>query len=133
MKYTVTFLPDTVNVTVDDNTSLFKAVKAAGVYVLSSCGGKGNCGKCKVIVKQGGVESGKSRSFLSAEETGRGYVLACLSRVKSDLVVEIPPESRMQAKHKIATGAKTEDILKLMESAGGCLESRISRVYLELN
>ena len=133
MKRKVTFLPDNVTVDVDDNTNLFRAVKASGVYVLSSCGGKGNCGKCKVIIKEGTVESGKSRSFLSAEEAERGYVLACLSRVKSDLIVEIPQESRMQAKHKIATGAKTDELIKLMQSAGGCLESRIKRVHLELS
>ena len=132
MKHTVTFLPDNVSVIVEDNTNLFKAVKAAGVYVLSSCGGKGNCGKCKVVIKTGTVEGGKTRSFLSAEEAERDYVLACHSRVKSDLTVEIPQESRMQAKHKIATGAKTEEILKLMKQAGGCLESRIHRIYLEL-
>jgi uncharacterized 2Fe-2S/4Fe-4S cluster protein (DUF4445 family) len=133
MKHKITFLPDNISLLVDDNTNLFKAVKAAGLYVLSSCGGKGNCGKCKVIIQEGKTESGKSRSFLSAEETERGYTLACLTRVKSDLVVEIPPESRMQAKHKIATGAKTEELLKLMANAGGCLESRISRVFLELS
>ncbi len=133
MKYKVTFLPDNATVEVDSNTNLFKALKAADVYVLSSCGGKGNCGKCKVVVKQGSVDGGKSRSFLTEEEAGRGYVLACMSRVKSDLTVEIPPESRMQARHKIATGAKTDELIRLMESAGGCLESRISRVYLDLN
>lgn len=133
MKHKVTFLPDTVTVSVEDNANLFKAVKAAGVYVLSSCGSKGNCGKCKVVIREGKVESGRSRSFLTAEEAGRGYALACLSRVKSDLVVEIPPESRMQAKHKIATGARTEDLLKLMADAGGCLESRTTRVCLELS
>jgi uncharacterized 2Fe-2S/4Fe-4S cluster protein (DUF4445 family) len=133
MKYKVTFLPDNAAIDVDANTSLFKASKAAGVYVLSSCGGKGNCGKCKVIVTKGAVESEKSRSFLTREEVERGYVLACLSKVTGDLVVEIPPESRMQAKHKIATGAKTDEIIRLMASAGGCLESRIRRVYLELS
>jgi uncharacterized 2Fe-2S/4Fe-4S cluster protein (DUF4445 family) len=133
MKHKITFLPDNISIPVDDNTNLFKAVKAAGLYVLSSCGGKGNCGKCKVVIKEGKSESGRSRSFLSAEETGRGYTLACLTRVRSDLVVEIPPESCMQAKHKIATGAKTEELLKLMAQAGGCLESRISRVCLELS
>ncbi len=132
MKYKVTFLPDKASVDVDANTNLFKASRAAGAYVLSSCGGKGNCGKCKVVVKQGSVDSGKSRSFLTKEEEERGYVLACLSKVTSDLTVEIPPESRMQAKHKIATGAKTDEIIRLMASAGGCLESRIKRVYLEL-
>lgn len=133
MKFKVTFLPDNASVEVGANTNLFKAARAAGVYVLSSCGGKGNCGKCKLVVRQGSVESGKSRSFLTKEEVERGYVLACLSKVTSDLVVEIPPESRMQAKHKIATGAKTDEIIRLMESAGGCLESRIRRVYLELS
>lgn len=133
MKHTITFVPDNVTVTVDVNTNLFKAVKSAGVYVLSSCGGKGNCGKCKVIVKEGTVEPGKSRSYLSAEELERGYVLACHSKVTSDLVVEIPQESRMQAKHKIATGANTDEIIRFMEAAGGCLESRIRRVYLEIS
>ncbi len=133
MKRTVTFLPDNATVSVDDNTSLFKAVKAAGVYVLSSCGGKGNCGKCKVVIKEGTVERGTSNSYLSPEEIKRGYVLACHSQVTSDLIVEIPQESRMQAKHKIATGARTEEIMKLMQEAGGCLESRISRVYLEIS
>jgi len=133
MKHKITFLPDNVTLSVDDNASLFNAVKAAGVYVLSSCGGKGNCGKCKVVIKEGKVDSGKSGSYLSKEEAERGYVLACHSKVKSDLVVEIPQESRMQAKHKIATGAKTEELLKMMKSAGGCLESRIKRIYLELS
>jgi uncharacterized 2Fe-2S/4Fe-4S cluster protein (DUF4445 family) len=132
MKRTITLKPDNVTVTVDDNTNLFKAVKAAGVYVLSSCGGKGNCGKCKVVIKEGSVKPGKSGSYLTAEEQGRNYVLACHSTVTSDLVVEIPPESRMQAKHKIATGAKTEELLTLMQAAGGCLESRIKRIYLDI-
>jgi len=39
----------------------------------------------------------------------------------------------MQAKHKIATGAKTDELLKLLEAAGGCLESRIRRIYLEMS
>ncbi len=133
MKRKITFQPDTITVEVDDKTSLFRAAKAAGVYVLSSCGGKGNCGKCKLVVKEGAVDPGKSRSFLSAEEADRGYILACLSKATGDVTLEVPPESRMQARHKIATGAKTEELLRLMESAGGCLESRIRRVHLDLS
>jgi uncharacterized 2Fe-2S/4Fe-4S cluster protein (DUF4445 family) len=133
MKRKLTLLPDNITIEIDDNTNLFKAIKASGGYVLSSCGGKGNCGKCKVIIKEGSVESGKSRSFLSAEEAGRSYVLACHSLITSDVVVEIPQESRMQAKHKIATGTKMGELIERMREAGGCLESRISRIYLELD
>src|SRR5512143_3899436 len=132
MKHKITFLPDNITIDVDSGASLFKATKAAGVYVLSSCGGKGNCGKCKVIVKEGTVDRGKSDSYLSAEEKERGYVLACHSRVQSDIVVEVPPESRMQAKHKIAKGSDTDALFKLLKEAGGCLDSRIMRVYMEL-
>ncbi len=132
MKHKITFLPDNITIDVDAGVSLFKATKAAGVYVLSSCGGKGNCGKCKVVVKEGSVEPGRSRSYLSDEEAARGYVLACHSHVQSDLVVEVPPESRMQAKHKIATGANTDVLIQLMREAGGCLDSRMMRVYMEL-
>jgi uncharacterized 2Fe-2S/4Fe-4S cluster protein (DUF4445 family) len=133
MKHKVTFLPDNVIVEMEHNGSLFKAAKAANVYVLSSCGGKGNCGKCKLIVKRGTVEPGRSRSYLSAEEAERGYVLACHASVLSELTVEVPPESRMQAKHKIATGANTEALYKLLQGAGGCVDSRISRVHLKLS
>ena len=132
MKHKVTFLPDNVTVEMEHDDSLFRAAKAANVYVLSSCGGKGNCGKCKLVVKSGTVEPGKSNSYLTSEEAGRNYVLACHSRVLSDLTVEVPPESRMQAKHKIATGANTEALFKLLREAGGCLDSRIMRVYLQL-
>ncbi len=133
MKRTVTVLPDRVTIEAEDNANLFKTLKAAGVYVLSSCGGKGTCGKCKVVIRSGSVAAGTSRSFLSAEEAAAGYVLACHSRVTGDLTVEIPAESRMQARHKIALGAKTDEILKRMRAAGGCLESRISRAYLEVS
>jgi uncharacterized 2Fe-2S/4Fe-4S cluster protein (DUF4445 family) len=132
MKHKITFIPDNVTIEMEHNGNLFKASKAAGVYVLSSCGGKGNCGKCKVVVKRGTVEPGKSRSYLSTEEAERGYVLACHSHVLSDLTVEVPPESRMQAKHKIATGANTEALFKLLREAGGCLDSRIIRIYMQL-
>jgi uncharacterized 2Fe-2S/4Fe-4S cluster protein (DUF4445 family) len=133
VKRQITFLPDNVSVNVDDNTNLYRAMKAAGVYVLSSCGGKGNCGKCKVIIKEGDVDSGKSQSYLTSEEIGRGYALACHSHVESDLVVEIPPESRMQERHKIATGANTDELLELMKAAGGCLDSRMIRIYLNIS
>ena len=62
-------MPDNVSVIVDQSANLLNAVKAAGLYVLSSCGGKGNCGKCKLIVKTGNVESGNSDSFFVC---GRG-------------------------------------------------------------
>ncbi len=58
------------------------------------CGGEGICGKCRVIVRAGEV-TGDSTEFLTRDEIRRGYVLACQVIPRSDLVVEVPPESQL--------------------------------------
>ena len=68
-----------------------------GVYVSSLCGGDMICGKCRLIIKEGQVFE-EQHMLLSREEVRRGYVLACASHPRSDLVVEIPIESRMEGK-----------------------------------
>ena len=67
------------------------------------CGGEGSCGKCRVIVQKGEVE-GESTEFLTRDEIRRGYVLACQVRPRSDLEVEVPPESRLVGYEGIGTG-----------------------------
>ena len=47
-----------------------------------------------MIVREGEVE-GESTEFLTRDEIRRGYVLACQVVPRSDLVVEVPPESRL--------------------------------------
>lgn len=56
-------------------------------------------------IKEGNVSTEKTK-FISPGEKKKGYVLSCLTRVKSDLVVEIPPESKVRA--KIEKGKFTE-------------------------
>jgi uncharacterized 2Fe-2S/4Fe-4S cluster protein (DUF4445 family) len=90
----IRFLPDEHETTVDEGKTLLEAAREAGVYVGAICGGEGVCGKCRVIVREGEVE-GESTEFLTRDEIRRGYVLACQVIPRSDLVIEIPPESRL--------------------------------------
>ena len=92
----VTFWPEGDRVRVPLETTLLDAAKIAGVDLASCCGGDGLCGKCRVIVRQGNVTA-QPTSLLSREEIRRGYVLACQTKVVSDVEVEIPPESRAEA------------------------------------
>ncbi|ADH86660.1 ASKHA domain-containing protein [Desulfurivibrio alkaliphilus] len=85
---TIQFLPDNVSIEVEEGENLLAAAARAGVYVNAYCGGDGVCGKCKVAVESGEVESGKAR--LKNDDYAAGLRLACQSRVKSDLVVRIP-------------------------------------------
>ncbi len=96
-RYKVTFLPDQKEVEVDEGTTLFEAAEAAGVYLNSLCGGEGVCGKCRVQITRGNVEvDNNSIAFFTKEEIRTGYVLACQTRVKDNLEVIIPPESRLE-------------------------------------
>lgn len=90
----VTFIPDSMTVTVPDGETLLRAAHVAGVHINSSCGGQGTCGKCRVRVTQGET-TGTPDAMLPPDDFARGYRLACLSRVKGPIVVEIPPESRL--------------------------------------
>ena len=94
VSFRVRFLPDEHETTVEEGKTLLEAARQANVYVGAICGAEGICGKCRVIVREGEVE-GESTEFLTRDEIRRGYVLACQVEPRSDLVVEVPPESRL--------------------------------------
>ncbi len=89
----VTFEPDDVTVHVKDGENLLRAAMMADVLVTASCGGDGTCGKCRMIVENGSVDT-RGSSKLSKAQVAQGYVLACVTRVIGDVSVRIPPESR---------------------------------------
>lgn len=93
-KFKITFYPDNKAIEVEKGKNILSAAISAGVYINSSCGRDGVCGRCKVILKKGSALTQPS-GRISLEERRRGVYLACLTTVQGDLEVEIPPESRM--------------------------------------
>lgn len=92
----ILFLPHNKEILFPEGESLIHAAMEAGVHVNASCGGEGQCGKCRVIIEDGEVEEGVSEA-LSQDDLEKGYRLACLSRIQSDLVVQVPVESEVDA------------------------------------
>jgi uncharacterized 2Fe-2S/4Fe-4S cluster protein (DUF4445 family) len=88
----LTFKPYDLTVDVPAGENLLRAAVAAGVHINASCGGEGVCGKCKILLESGDLESTRS-GLLSNEEWDLGYRQACQSSVRGDVVVRIPPES----------------------------------------
>ncbi|RZN64256.1 MAG: DUF4445 domain-containing protein [Candidatus Methanoliparum thermophilum] len=80
---------------VDKDSSIMQAFTDAGVEITSICGGKGKCGRCKIIIREGRVTpiTNNEKDMLSTEEIERGIRLACQTKPLSDLKVEIPLES----------------------------------------
>jgi len=93
-KFKVIFYPSKREIETEKGKNILSCVISAGLYLHSSCGGEGVCGRCKVILKKGKVIS-QPTGKLSLEERQRGYYLACLTTVESDLEIEIPPESTL--------------------------------------
>jgi uncharacterized 2Fe-2S/4Fe-4S cluster protein (DUF4445 family) len=95
--YEVRLLPGEDTAAVEGGTTLMETAEKAGVHINNLCGGKGVCGRCRVKVTNGKIRADKhSISLLSKEEITEGYVLACQTRVDSDMEVLIPPESRLE-------------------------------------
>jgi len=78
---------------VEAGTTLLGALTANKVFIPSACGGKGSCGVCEVVVKEGGGEILPTEtSFISPGEARRGFRLACQVKCKRDMRIELPAE-----------------------------------------
>ncbi|MBI4849199.1 MAG: DUF4445 domain-containing protein [Nitrospirae bacterium] len=117
-------------ITCSTDTSILEALKLAGIYLTSSCGGKGTCGKCKVIVKSGRVDS-RSKIKLTQDEVGKGYVLACRTFPSEDVLIDIPKESMLVVEGKVVTG-KSKDLQALLSSTGAEIKPLTERTVLQL-
>lgn len=93
--FKIRFLPHDKVVEIESGATVLEAAHKADVYISSICGGVATCGKCKVVIEEGNTES-PSTSLLSEEEIENKYVLACQARVLSDLLVSVPPATRME-------------------------------------
>lgn len=107
-KSTVIFQPSGRRGRVSSGITLREAAQELGVEIESICGGKGTCGKCKVVIHEGffekyGIDSKLSnlspltdseKKHLKNGEISSNYRLACASRVEGDVLVYIPEESR---------------------------------------
>jgi uncharacterized 2Fe-2S/4Fe-4S cluster protein (DUF4445 family) len=96
-KFKVIFRPEDKEVEVEKGSTLLEASRKAKVFVSSICGGDGICGKCRLIIKEGKVNTNPT-TLLNRDEIRKGYALACQSTIQGDVEVEVPPESRIEEK-----------------------------------
>ncbi len=88
---------------------LLDVARAADIFIDAPCNGNVSCGKCKVKILNGNVDTEKTR-HITDDEIKQGYVLACNSRVISDIEVEVPPKlSSSMHGMKIEGGGKEKD------------------------
>ena len=117
-------------IAVQQGESVFGALRREGIFLTSSCGGKGTCGKCRVIVRQGQTDV-RSKMKLSQEELSAGYALSCQTYPMEDLLIDIPKESMLTVEGNIVTG-RSEDLMALFHSTAAELDPLSERIVLKL-
>lgn len=123
-------LPSGQDIDVSPGTSFLEGLQSEGIYLTSSCGGKGTCGKCRIVIKSGDVRS-DSRMKITREEAEKGYVLACQSYPTGDVRIDIPKESSLTVEGKVATG-KSRDLIELLRSMETEVSPITKRIVLDL-
>ena len=134
----VRFEPEGVEITVQSGENLLRAAMAAGIFLNAACGGAGVCGKCMVRIVRGDVEIERT-PYLSDEDFARGMRQACKTKVLSNVVVEVPPESILDrgALSRKREGQAAGQLMSPQEmenlASGWMFNPALRKVYVELS
>ena len=95
MEFFIDFQPVGQRGRCQDNQSLLEAGQQLGVDIVSLCGGKGTCGRCKIQILDGLVSppTPSEIKVIYPQELKDGYRLACQTYPLSDCKLRVPPES----------------------------------------
>ena len=81
---------NSVVVTHDSSMTIMSTLLKNDLISGSFCGGRGDCGRCRIQFLKGmTVPTPLERSLMEAEELRQGYRLACLARPKDDCVIKL--------------------------------------------
>src|SRR4030042_5646118 len=126
----IDFLPDKKNIKVNKGTTILEALERAGINIDTPCGGKGTCGKCKILVTKGiNAITAIEKKLLSEGEIKKGFRLACQAKLFQDSIVEIPLEIKLDFKRVFSSNSKG-DIHRTKNNFS--IESNLKKVFLDL-
>ena len=90
--------------------SLLEVARKTNVAIDAPCSGNASCGKCKVKLIGGELDSKKTR-HISDEEYAAGWRLACVSKISGDVEVLVPDiASAYRSRMKVADLSSPDEI-----------------------
>ncbi len=99
-----------ISVDCNPGDNLLELARRVNVAIDAPCSGNGSCGKCRVKLVEGEVESIPSR-HISQEEYDAGWRLSCNSKVIGDATVFVPDiASAYQSRMKTADLSSPEEV-----------------------
>ena len=105
--------------------NLLELARRANVAIDAPCSGNGSCGKCRVKLVEGDLETIKSR-HITDEEYEAGWRLSCNSKVIGDCTVFVPDiASAYQSRMKTADLSSPKEVAIFEEAQANLKESGI--------
>ena len=100
----------------NEGDNLLEIAREANVAIDAPCSGNGACGKCRVQLKCGELNT-KKTLHISDEEFQNGWRLACMSKITADVEVLVPDiASAYKSRMKVADLSSKEE-LAIFENA----------------
>lgn len=130
---------DEIKIFANENENLLEVARKANVAIDAPCSGNVSCGKCRVKLIDGNLESPKTR-HISDEDYAEGWRLSCASKIIGDVTVMVPDiasayKSRMKTAD-LSSGAEIkifEDIKTQIQGSGIPFDNDFVAVEIEMN
>ena len=129
---------DAVEIACNAGDNLLELARRANVAIDAPCSGNGSCGKCRVKLIAGEVETIKSR-HITDEEFDAGWRLSCNCKVVGDCTVFVPDiASAYQSRMKTADLSSPkeiaifEDCQAQLKDSGIAFENKYRAVVLQM-
>ena len=117
---------DPVQIECNAGDNLLELARRANVAIDAPCSGNGSCGKCRVKLLEGELDTIKSR-HITDEEYEAGWRLSCNCKVRSDCTVFVPDiASAYQSRMKTADLSSPKEIAIFTDCQRQLVESGIT-------
>jgi Na+-transporting NADH:ubiquinone oxidoreductase subunit F len=105
---------DARTVTVPGDLKLLWGLADAGILLPAACGGRGTCGQCRVLVREGaGPALATETARLARRDIARGARLACQVSVREPLRIEVPDEI-LFARRRVCTVVSARNVATMI-------------------
>lgn len=135
----VIFRPQGKEIQCEAGEKLLDVARKADIFIDAPCNGSKTCGKCKVKLLEGKCDTEKT-VHISDEEWEQGYVLACVTKITDDLVIEVPSKLSSSMHGMKIEGSNKQVDQKLFERGRKFLEdndftykTNIEKRYIQLD
>ncbi|MGX4598452.1 corrinoid activation/regeneration protein AcsV [Faecalimicrobium sp. JNUCC 81] len=118
--------------------NLLEVLRNADIFIDAPCGGNVSCGKCKVKLLKGNVDSEKT-IHIKDEEWEQGYILACNTKVIDNIEIEVPSKLSSSMHGMKIEGSDKKKDKEIFDRAKNIIETHnldfktnIEKTYIEM-